>query len=56
MYENGEKFDYVEMFEDEMFYLPKAPKKIRKKLKDNKFMTKLRKQCEDYVMDNPEKF
>jgi len=56
IYENGEKFDYVDMFEDEMFYLPKATKKVRKKLKDNKFMTKLRKHCEEYVMDNPEKF
>lgn len=47
---------YAEDIDDGLFRLPKAQKKINKKLKDTKFMSKLQKECEQHVREHPDEF
>ena len=44
------------MFDDYLYSIPKAQKKISKKLREQKYMARIQKECENYVRDNPEEF
>ena len=51
----GEILETSEQTLDDILYRgSKAAKNIAKKLKDAKFMQKLQKQCETYVLENPD--
>ena len=42
MYANGDKYEYYDdLIDDCLYRLPRAQKKINKKLKDSKFMGKI---------------
>lgn len=57
VYDNGDKYAYVEdQIDDCLYRASKAQKKINKKLKDQKYMSKLQKECENYVRENPDEF
>jgi stress-induced morphogen len=56
-YANGDKYDYVEDdIDDALYRTSKAQKRINKKLKDSKLMTKLQREAEEYVRENPDEF
>ena len=56
-YTNGDRYDYVDdQIDDGLYRSSKAQKRINKKLKDAKFMSKLQKECEHYVRENPDEF
>lgn len=53
----GQKLETVEeQADDIMFRSSNHQSKINKKLQDSKFMKKLYKQCEEYILENPEEF
>lgn len=56
-YANGERYEYAEdQIDDGLYRWCKAQKRINKKLKDSRFMSKIQKECENYVRDNPDEF
>ena len=53
---NGARHDCMDELDDGLYRMPKAQKGINKKLKDSRFMSKLQKECEHYVRENPDEF